>query len=250
MVRPRAGVGLRVQPRGGDPLLRARGRARPRAGRSRAGASPTRSVPTTTRRWDAFDPIDLATRWRGPRELGLAAPGRASALERGLIDAPCRPGIRPMSRRSMPGGTRRTPTRWPRWREAFPDDLDVVSAHRRRPAQPHRVGAVGHHDRRTGAGFAGRARPSALLDGALATPVGADHPGVAAPVPARAGDVGAPRGRRCPRPTGCAAWCPTPATCCTCPATSTCSAATTQSSIARTRRRWRPTASSSSARDR
>jgi tetratricopeptide (TPR) repeat protein len=44
--------------------------------------------PNYNKAWDAFDPVDLAASLaRARMELGLAANGRASVLERGLIDA-------------------------------------------------------------------------------------------------------------------------------------------------------------------
>ncbi|PRC49546.1 hypothetical protein C6A85_74165, partial [Mycobacterium sp. ITM-2017-0098] len=44
--------------------------------------------PNYNKGWDAFDPVDLAASLaRARMELGLAAHGRASAVERGLIEA-------------------------------------------------------------------------------------------------------------------------------------------------------------------
>ena len=44
--------------------------------------------PNYNKAWEAFDPVDLAASLaRARMELGLAATGRASVVERGLIDA-------------------------------------------------------------------------------------------------------------------------------------------------------------------
>ena len=44
--------------------------------------------PNYNKAWEAFDPVDLAASLaRARMELGLARDGRASAVERGLIDA-------------------------------------------------------------------------------------------------------------------------------------------------------------------
>src|SRR6476646_4804510 len=44
--------------------------------------------PNYNKAWEAFDPVDLAASLaRARMELGLAATGRASAVERGLIEA-------------------------------------------------------------------------------------------------------------------------------------------------------------------
>src|SRR4051812_15360114 len=80
--------------------------------------------PNYNKAWEAFDPVDLSVSLaRARMELGLAAMGRASAVERGLIDAlqarfptdgpddtvRCRAGIGHMPMR-WPPSARRTPT--------------------------------------------------------------------------------------------------------------------------------------------
>ena len=106
--------------------------------------------PNYNKAWEAFDPVDLgAALARARMELQLATTGRASAVERGLIEAlqtrfptddpttptPCRPAPAPM------------PRRWRCWPAAYPDDIDV-DARRGRTGQRDGVGVVGHPNRR------------------------------------------------------------------------------------------------------
>ena len=197
--------------------------------RSRAGASPTAIGPNYNKAWEAFDPVDLAASLaRARMELGLAAKGRASAVERGLIEA-----LQARFPTDDPNDADALHAGHAAYADAMADAGRGVSrrhrragAGRRRAGQRHRMGVVGHQHRRAGAGFAGgrgQADPRRRA-GDARRPRASRRP---APVPAHHGDVGAPRRTRCPPPTCCAAWCPTPATCSTCPATSTCCAVTT-----------------------
>ena len=231
VVRPRAGLGLRVQPRRGDPLLRARRCPWTPNWRSRAGASRTRSDRTTTRRGRRSIPSTWRRRWRGPGwNSRLAVKGRAICGR----TRPDRRAASPLPHRR----SRTTSTALAAGHAAYADAMVALAAGlsrrhrrpdpgRRRAGQRHRMGAVGHHAPVNPRRVRRVVEAKRILDDALATRCRPRTSRCPAPLPAHHGDVGPPRGSRCPQRTCCAAWCPTPATCSTCPPTSTCCAVTT-----------------------
>ena len=198
VVRPRARLGVRVQPRGGGALLRAAIAADPGA-RWRTGASPTRSGPTTTSRGSSSTrptwPTSLDRGARG-RRAGAWPPRRRHAGRAGAGARRSRPATRRAAAAggrlgvergyadAMRGGLRRAPRR-PRRRRAV----------RRRADEPDARGSCGTS--RTGEPAAG-ARTAEAADGAGAgarRPGGRSHPGRAAHVHPPDGDVAAARGR-------------------------------------------------------
>ena len=108
--------------------------------------------------------------------------------------------------------------------EAYPDDVDVQALAADALVN---VTAWALWDTTTGEPAPGSRVVDAkrILDAALTTQAGREHPG-ALHLYLHAMEMSAIPRKRCPRPTCCAAWCPTRATCSTCPATSTCCAAT------------------------
>ena len=153
--------------------------------------------PNYNKAWEAFDPVDLAASLaRARMELGLAADGRASAVERGLIEAlQARfPTDDPNDADALQAGHAAYADAMVALAEAYPDDIDVqalaadalvnVTAWalwdtRHRRAGAGLAGGGGQADPRRRAGHARRPRTSRCP----------------APVPARHGDVGHPAGR-------------------------------------------------------
>ncbi len=136
--------------------------------------------PNYNKAWEAFDPVDLAASLaRARMELTLAATGRASAVEQGLIAAlQARfPTDDPDDADALQPGTPPTPTRWSALAEAYPDDIDVQAL-----AADALVNltAWALWDTRTGEPAPGSRVVEAkrILDDALATPAGREHPGV------------------------------------------------------------------------
>ena len=230
VVRPRAAVELRLQPRGGRALLRARGRRTTPASRSRTGASRTRRARTTTRTGTRSTPVDLRASLRLAHDAVTRArelADDAAPVERDLIEALAErfPAAEPPDDfarledrlRGRDGGRPRAPPRRPRRRRAV----------RRRDDEPHAVAAVGGRERR-----AGRGRPHARDQRVLERGDGAagrvDAPGLAASLRPPDGDVGAPRAGARAADDAARRSSPAPATCSTCRRTSTCCAATTR----------------------
>ena len=136
--------------------------------------------PNYNKAWDAFDPADLARSLaRARRELELAASGRASDVERGLITA-----LRDRFPTAEPGDTAALTTGHHAYADAmvalaqrYPDDVDVTALaadallnvtawalwdpHTGEPAAGSRVRAAQH-----------------LLEDTLATAAGRAHPGI------------------------------------------------------------------------
>ena len=136
--------------------------------------------PNYNKAWEAFDPVDLAASLaRARMELGLASNARASAIERGLIEA-LRPASRPTIRTTPTRclrATRATPMRWRSSPSAYPDDIDVQALAADALVN---VTAWALWDTRTGEPAPGSRVVEAkrILDDALATPAGREHPGV------------------------------------------------------------------------
>ena len=218
--RPRAGhraVGHRLRDRA--QLQQGLGGVRPGRSRGLAGAGARR-----TRRGEC-----------GPRHRRRAGSDRGTA---GAVPVRCR-GARC-------GRAGRMRTRWPRSRGSIPDDLDVLTL---AADALLNLTAWALWDTATGEPAPGSrvVDAVALLDAVLATRRVRTIQARCTCTCTRWRCRRIPR-RRCPRPTACAAWCPTPVTCCTCPATSTCSAATTSHRSREPGGGARPTASSSTAR--
>src|ERR1700752_837970 len=84
--------------------------------------------PNYNKAWEAFDPVDLsASLTRARMELGLAVNGRASATERGLIDALQSrfPTDDPTDSDALHAGHSAYADAMANLAEVFPDDIDV-----------------------------------------------------------------------------------------------------------------------------
>lgn len=184
--------------------------------------------PNYNKPWEAFDPVDLgASLARARMELRLALNGRASAVERGLIEAlQARfPVDDPGAPEALQDGHRVYADAMVELAAAYPDDVDVQALAADALVN---ITAWALWDTRTGEPAPGSrvVEAKGILDAALATDAGRRHPGVLHLYLHTMEMSAAPR-MRCPRPTCCAGWCPTPDTCSTCPATSTSSAGST-----------------------
>nr|ABP45807.1 TPR repeat-containing protein [Mycolicibacterium gilvum PYR-GCK] len=136
--------------------------------------------PNYNKGWEAFDPVDLAASLaRARTELGLAAAGRASPLERGLIDALSARFLTadPDDTDALTAGHRAYADAMAALAQAYPDDIDVVALAADALVN---VTAWALWDSRTGDPAPGSRVVEAmrLLDGALQTPAGRQHPGV------------------------------------------------------------------------
>jgi tetratricopeptide (TPR) repeat protein len=136
--------------------------------------------PNYNKAWDAFDPVDLAASLaRARMELGLAAKGRASAVERGLIEALQErfPTDDPDDAGALQAGDAAYADAMARLAEVYPDDVDVQAL-----AADALVNltAWALWDIRTGEPAPGSRVVEAkrILDDALGTPPGREHPGV------------------------------------------------------------------------
>jgi tetratricopeptide (TPR) repeat protein len=136
--------------------------------------------PNYNKAWDAFDPVDLAASVaRARMELGLAANGRASAVERGLIEALQErfPTGHPNDADALHAGHAAYADAMAGLAEVYPDDIDVQAL-----AADALVNltAWALWDIRTGEPAPGSRVVEAkrILDDALATPAGREHPGV------------------------------------------------------------------------
>lgn len=136
--------------------------------------------PNYNKGWEAFDPVDLgASLARARMELRLAAGGRASAVEQGLIDAlEARfPTDDPEDAQALTAGHTAYADAMAALATAYPDDIDVVALAADALVN---VTAWALWDSRTGEPAPGSRVVEAkrLLDGALATDAGRKHPGV------------------------------------------------------------------------
>ncbi len=136
--------------------------------------------PNYNKAWEAFDPVDLAASLaRARMELGLAANGRASAVERGLIEAlQARfPTDDPDDTDALQAGHAAYADAMAALAEAYPDDIDVQALAADALVN---VTAWALWDTRTGEPAPGSRVVEAkrILDDALATPAGREHPGV------------------------------------------------------------------------
>ena len=136
--------------------------------------------PNYNKAWAAFDPVDLeASLARARMELGLAANGRASAVEHGLIEAlQARfPTDDPHDTEALQAGHTAYADAMAALAEAYPDDIDVQALAADALVN---VTAWALWDTRTGEPAAGSRVVEAkrILDTALATAAGREHPGV------------------------------------------------------------------------
>lgn len=136
--------------------------------------------PNYNKAWEAFDPVDLAASLaRARMELGLAAGGRASAVERGLIGAlQVRfPTDDPDDADALAAGGAAYADAMADLAEAYPDDVDVQTLAADALVN---VTAWALWDIRTGDPAPGSRVLEAkrILDDALATPAGREHPGI------------------------------------------------------------------------
>ena len=232
LVRPRAAVELRLQPRGGRALLRARGRRRPRLRARALGHRLRRRARTTTRTGTPSTPSTCAPRCGSrttPSPARASSPTTRPPVERDLIEALAR---------AVPGApSRRTTSRpgRPAYADAMagvharhPDDLDVAAlyADAMMNLTAWQLWEVATGEPAEGARTLEIQR---VLEAAIgAARAGSTHPGVLhlyvhlmemSAHPERA--LGAADALRDARPR-------TPVTCSTCRRTSTCSAATTR----------------------
>src|SRR6476646_8140087 len=136
--------------------------------------------PNYNKAWEAFDQVDLAASLaRARMELNLAATGRASAAEHGLIEAlKARfPTDDPNDADALQAGSAAYADAMATLAEAYPDDIDVQTL-----AADALVNltAWALWDTRTGEPAPGSrvVEAKGILDEALATSVGRAHPGV------------------------------------------------------------------------
>jgi tetratricopeptide (TPR) repeat protein len=136
--------------------------------------------PNYNKAWEAFDPVDLsASLARARMELRLAAKGRASAVEHGLIEAlQARfPTDDPDDTDALQAGHTAYADAMVALAEAYPDDIDVQVLAADALVN---ITAWALWDTRTGEPAAGSRVVEAkrILDDALDTPEGREHPGV------------------------------------------------------------------------
>ena len=134
--------------------------------------------PNYNKAWEAFDPVDLAASLaRARMELGLASNGRASAVERGLVDAlQARfPTEDPDDTDALLSGHADYADAMVQLAEAYPDDIDVQAL---AADALLNVTAWALWDTSTGEPAPGSRVVEAkrILDDALATPAGREHP--------------------------------------------------------------------------
>lgn len=136
--------------------------------------------PNYNKAWDAFDPVDLAASLaRAREELRLAAAGRATATERGLIDALTArfPTHDSADTAALAAGNAAYAESMSRLASAHPDDVDVAALAADALVN---VTAWALWDTRTGEPAPGSPVLEAkqILDTALTTPAGRAHPGI------------------------------------------------------------------------
>jgi tetratricopeptide (TPR) repeat protein len=136
--------------------------------------------PNYNKAWEAFDPVDLsASLARARTELGMAANGRASAVERGLIEAlqARYPTAGSDDTDGLLAGNSAYADAMVALAEAYPDDIDVAAL-----AADALVNLTAWTlwDIRTGAPAPGSRvlQAKQILEDALRTPAGREHPGV------------------------------------------------------------------------
>jgi tetratricopeptide (TPR) repeat protein len=134
--------------------------------------------PNYNKAWEAFDPVDLAASLaRARMELGLAANGRASAVERGLIDALATrfPTDDAADAESLTAGHAGYADAMAALAQAHPDDVDVQALAADALVN---VTAWALWDINTGEPAPGSRVVEAkrILDDALATSAGREHP--------------------------------------------------------------------------
>lgn len=134
--------------------------------------------PNYNKAWEAFDPVDMAASLaRARMELGLAAQGRASAVEHGLIDALRArfPTDDPDETEALAAGHTRYADAMVALAAAYPDDVDVQALAADALVN---ITAWALWDITTGEPAPGSRVVEAkrILDDALATPAGREHP--------------------------------------------------------------------------
>ena len=136
--------------------------------------------PNYNKAWDAFDPVELAVSVaRARSELAAAADGRASATERALIDALTTrfPTDDPSDEAALGAGHLAYAEAMSAVVQNHPDDVDVQAL---AADALLNVTAWALWDSTTGGPAEGSRviEAKAILDAALATPIGRSHPGV------------------------------------------------------------------------
>jgi tetratricopeptide (TPR) repeat protein len=136
--------------------------------------------PNYNKAWEAFDPVDLAASLaRARMELDLAATCRASAVELGLIHALRTrfPSGDPDDADALQAGNAAYADAMTALADAYPDDIDVQTLTADALVN---VTAWALWDTRTGEPAPGSRVVAAkkILDDALATPAGREHPGI------------------------------------------------------------------------
>ena len=136
--------------------------------------------PNYNKGWDAFDPADLAASLtRARAELAMAADGRASAVERALIDALAArfTAADPEDEDALAAGHRAYADAMVGVARTHPDDVDVAALAADALVN---VTAWALWDSRTGDPAPGSrvAEAKQILDDALTTPAGRAHPGI------------------------------------------------------------------------
>jgi tetratricopeptide (TPR) repeat protein len=138
--------------------------------------------PNYNKAWEAFDAVDLsASLARARMELGLAVTGRASAVERGLIEALAArfptddPGHTPYAQANAAQANAAYADAMAALAQAYPDDVDVQALAADALVN---VTAWALWDIDTGEPAPGSRVVEAkrILDDALATPAGREHP--------------------------------------------------------------------------
>jgi tetratricopeptide (TPR) repeat protein len=134
--------------------------------------------PNYNKAWEAFDPVDMAASLaRARMELGLAAQGRASAVEHGLIEA-LQARFRtddPDDAEALAAGHTDYADAMVALAEAYPDDIDVQALAADALVN---ITAWALWDINTGVPAPGSRVVEAkrILDDALTTPAGREHP--------------------------------------------------------------------------
>ncbi|WP_099041913.1 tetratricopeptide repeat protein [Mycobacterium neglectum] len=136
--------------------------------------------PNYNKAWEAFDPVDLgAALARARMELQLATTGRASAVERRLIEALQTrfPTDDPNDADALQAGSGAYADAMTELATAYPDDIDVQTL---AADALINLTAWALWDTRTGEPAPGSRVIEAkrILDDALATPAGREHPGI------------------------------------------------------------------------
>lgn len=136
--------------------------------------------PNYNKAWEAFDPVELAASLtRARHELAMAAEGRASAVERALIDALTArfPTDDPNDAGALQAGHIAYADAMSALLQSYPDDIDVAALTADALVN---VTAWALWDSRTGEPAPGSrvVQAKRILDDALATSAGREHPGV------------------------------------------------------------------------